>query len=292
MLNFPSNKIPPVENSLSDKYDFNHISRFFDDYGEREWTRLDADAEGRVSFHLHRRFLERYVKPGDEVLEAGAGAGRFTIELAKMAARLTIVDASRVQLELNERKVLEAGFESAVVERKLLDIVDLGAFASESFDAVVAYGGPLSYVMERADEALAELLRVTKKGGCLLLSVMSLVGATRKFFPSVLKWARERSLEEIVRVIETGDQTGDISAGHHCHMYRWSELKALLERHPCRIVEASASNYLSINHQEALQQLADDSSMWQRFLRWEEEFCREPGAIDGGTHIIAVVRRT
>ncbi|HEY0080935.1 MAG TPA: class I SAM-dependent methyltransferase [Pyrinomonadaceae bacterium] len=277
---------------MSVKYDFNHISRFFDEYGEREWTRLDADAEGRVSFHLHRRFLERYVKAGDEILEVGAGAGRFTIELAKIGARLTIGDASRVQMELNETKVLEAGLESAVVERKLLDIVDLGAFASESFDAVVAYGGPLSYVMERADEALGELLRVTKKGGHLLLSVMSLVGATRKFFPGVVKWAKERSLDEVVRIIETGDQTGDISAGHHCHMYRWSELKALLERHACRIVEASASNYLSVNHQEVFQQLIDDPPMLELFLRWEEEFCREPGAIDGGTHIIAVVTRT
>jgi SAM-dependent methyltransferase len=276
---------------METRYDFGHISRFFDDYGEREWARLEADPEGRASFHVHRRLLEQFVSAGDEVLEVGAGPGRFTIELARLGARVTVGDASRVQLELNDRKVREAGFDASVVERKLLDIVDLKEFSTGQFDAVVAYGGPLSYVLERAGEALDELLRVTRTGGHVLLSVMSLPGATRKYLPGVLKWAREISLEEIESVIETGDQTGDIASKHHCRMYRWSQLKDLLEGRACRIVAASAANFLSVNHAEALGEIVDDPEMWQIFLRWEEEFCREPGAIDAGTHIIAVVRR-
>ena len=49
------------------------------------------------------------------------------------------------------------------------------------FDAVVCYGGPLSYVMERSDDAFAELLRVTRPDGYVLASVMSLAGAARIF---------------------------------------------------------------------------------------------------------------
>jgi SAM-dependent methyltransferase len=277
---------------MSARYDFEHISRFFDEYGEREWERLEANAENRVSFHLHRRYLEEFVRAGDEVLEVGAGPGRFTIELARMGARVTVGDVSRVQLEANRRRVGEAGCESAVAARKLLDIVDLSELPPEHFDAVVAYGGPLSYVLNRADDALEQLLRVTKRGGYLLSSVMSLAGATRKYVPTVLVWARERSLAEIQEVIETGDQTGAISADHHCHMYVWAELRDLLERHACRIVAASAANFLSINHDEALQQVIADPSMWETFLRWEEKFCRQPGALDAGTHIITVVQRT
>lgn len=277
---------------MSDSYDFGHISRFFDAYGEREWARLEESPEARVSFHLHRRLLERFVKAGDRVLEAGAGPGRFTLELARLGARVTVGDASPVQLELNERKVREAGLEDSVESRTRLDIVDLGEFPSETFDAAVAYGGPVSYVMERADEAVAELLRVVRRGGHVLLSVMSLAGAARKYSATTVKWARERSLAEIEELLRTGDQTGDISAGHHCHMFRWSELSALLERHPCRVVAASAANWLSVNQQEALREIVDDPAMWQTFLRWEEEFCREPGALDGGTHIIVVVEKT
>lgn len=273
-------------------YDAGLIGGYFDNYGEREWARLAADVESRVSFHLHRAFLEKFVGVGDEVLEVGAGPGRFTIELAKLGAKVTVGDLSAVQLELNRAQVAEAGHANSVVARKVLDIVNLSELAAESFDAVVAYGGPLSYVLERADDALDELLRVTKPQGHVLLSVMSLVGATRKYLPGVVKWARERSLEEVEHVIRTGDQVGEIGAGHVCHMYRWAEFEALLKRHSCTIVAASAANFLSVNHNDELREIETDPVLWEKFLRWETDACRQPGALDGGTHMIAVVRRT
>ncbi|HEY0083924.1 MAG TPA: class I SAM-dependent methyltransferase [Pyrinomonadaceae bacterium] len=273
-------------------YDAGLVGDYFDNYGEREWARLDADVESRVSFHVHRAFLEQFVAAGARVLEVGAGPGRFTIELGKLGARTTVGDISAVQLELNRARVADAGQEHSVVARKVLDIVDLSEFAAETFDSVVAYGGPLSYVFERAGDALGELLRVVRPGGHVLLSVMSIAGATRKFLPGIVKWARERSLEEIDQVIRTGDQAGDIGAGHVCHMYRWAEFEALLGRHSCTIVAASAANFLSVNQHDALAEIESDPVLWQKFLGWEMDACRQPGALDGGTHIIAVVRRT
>ena len=277
---------------MSVYYDAALIGGYFNNYGEREWERLDADVESRVSFYLHRAFLEEFIREGAEVLEAGAGPGRFTIELAKLGARVTVGDLSAVQLEHNRARVEAAGHAGAVAARKVLDIVDLSEFAPATFDAVVAYGGPLSYVFERADDALGELLRVVKPGGHVLLSVMSLVGATRKYVPTIVGWARDRSLEEVEYVIQTGDQVGEIGAGHVCHMYRWAEFEALLRRHSCTIVAASAANFLSVNQHDALSEIEADPVLWEKFLGWERDACRQPGALDGGTHIIVVVRRT
>lgn len=80
------------------------MRHFYDAYGEREWERLEANASGRVGFHIHNLFLHRYVQPGDHILEAGAGPGRFTIELARLGAKVTVGDISPVQLELNRQK--------------------------------------------------------------------------------------------------------------------------------------------------------------------------------------------
>ena len=77
-------------------------------------------------------------------------------------------------------------------------------------------------------------------------------------------------------------------------MFRWSEFEALLSKHSCEIVADSASNFLSLGNDEALSIIASDpakSATWQAFLSWETEYCKEPGALDGGTHIIAVVKR-
>ena len=65
-------------------YDPGYISSFFDDYADCEWERLGRDAASRVNFLVHRHHLRQWVKSGDDVLDAGAGPGRFTIELARI----------------------------------------------------------------------------------------------------------------------------------------------------------------------------------------------------------------
>lgn len=277
---------------MEEKYDAQHIARYFDELGEREWERLEIDAPALVSFHVHRHYLGQYVKVDDRALEAGAGAGRFTIELARLGARVTVGDISEEQLRLNRQKVGEAGFEGNVASRELLDILDLSRFSDGSFDAVVCYGGPLSYVFDQADRAMEEMLRVTKPGGHVLLSVMSLGGATRRFLGAIYDIYTEVGPDAVEEVVRTGDQRGVTApGGHHCRMYRWANLKALIDRHPCEIVAASAANFLSLQNEELLEEVRRDERFWETLLEWEIGFCKQPGALDAGTHIIAVVRR-
>ena len=74
---------------------------YYDDLGHAEWERLESAVAGRVSLEVHRRFLGRFVKGGQRVLEVGAGPGRFTVELARLGAQIAVTDFSLVQLELN-----------------------------------------------------------------------------------------------------------------------------------------------------------------------------------------------
>lgn len=249
------------------KYDPRYVSQFYDAYGEREWQRFESSPSAKVNFHIHRHYLQLYVKPYDHVLEAGAGPGRFTIELAKLGAKITVGDISPKQLELNRIKVQAAGCEASVLAREVLDIVDLSRFPNSHFDLVVCYGGPLSYVMDQTDQALREMLRVVKPRGYLLLSVMSLLGTTQQRLPSVWELADQFGLSAIQKVIDTGDLPGDINNGHTCRMYRWAELKSLLERHPCKIDSVSAANFLSLHHEETLQVIENDPTRWQAFLQ-------------------------
>src|SRR5262249_25731297 len=140
--------------------------------------------------------------------------------------------------------------EDSVVAREVLDIVDLGRFEDGSFDAVVCYGGPLSYGLGEVDRALAGLLRVTETGGHVLLSVISVLLARRAFFsycPKLIEdvgWSR--AVEDI---FATGDLASDVNDGHVCRLYRWSDLERLVARHPCSIVAASAANFLSVGNE-------------------------------------------
>ncbi|MGI6083642.1 MAG: class I SAM-dependent methyltransferase [Limnochordia bacterium] len=271
------------------RYDPGHVRRYFDEYGSREWDRLASSLESQVNFHMHQKFLLEYVHRGDRVLEVGPGPGRFTCELAALGAEIVAFDISSEQLRLNQERMEHEGMGEAVEAWIQGDVTDLSRFDDGEFDAVVAYGGPLSYVCDQADQALGEMLRVTRPGGYVLLSVMSHAGTTRRFLPGIVEMAFQHGLEKVDEVTRTGNLRGAVSGGHHCRMYCWSELQALLEGHDCDIVAASASNFLAVQNEETLRLAHSRPWLWETFLQWEEMLCQEAGALDGGTHIIAVV---
>jgi SAM-dependent methyltransferase len=271
-------------------YDADLIAGLFDTYGDAEWARHEATPFARVAFHVHHHYLERFVHPGDRVLDIGAASGRFTVELARLGARITVADISQGQLDLNETNLREADLEGHVEERLVADVVDLSRFDDASFDVVVCYGGPLSWVLDDADRAVEELLRVTRSGGHILLGVMSLYGSLRAFLPGVSEEIDAYGVEETESIVQTGFLPPPHSTLGPLHMYTWTELEALLSRHGCEIAAVSAANFLSIGNDETCERWLADPPMWERFLGWEVRACAQPGALDGGTHIIAVVR--
>lgn len=76
--------------------------------------------------------------------------------------------------------------------------------------------------------------------------------------------------------MQTGDVVGKLAErDHYCHMFKWIELRELISRFPCKIVEASASNFLSMDHRRMIKKIGKDADTWKRFLKWELEFCKE-----------------
>jgi SAM-dependent methyltransferase len=266
------------------RYDPARVSAFYDDYGELEWTRFEDGRTPAPSLDVHRDHLSRFVGAGDLVLDAGAGPGRFTIELARVGAEIVVADVSPQQLELNRKKLAEAGLEDRVRERVIADVTDLSHFGDASFDAVVCFGGPLSYVLDRADEALAELVRVTRPGGHVLISVMSLVGSVLHFLPLLLDLVRRDGAEPSDEIVRTGLLPEGDGYGHLAmKLYRWSELETLLSRHGTVVAAAAAG---------LLPGPAPEEPELREFLsRVEGALASEPGALSCGQHILAVLRK-
>ena len=265
-------------------WDPERAASFYDEYGEQEWTRFEEGRTPAPSLDVHLDRLRRFVNAGDRVLEVGAGPGRFTIELARLGAQVSVCDLSPGQLELNRQRVAAEGLEEHVVERQLADVLDLSRWDEASFDATICFGGPLSYVVERADEGIAELVRVTRPGGHVLVSVMSLVGTVTHFLPILLDLARRDGVDKNEAIVRTGFLPDEPDYGHLAmKLYRWSELEALLAPHGT-VVEACAAGLLS-----SLQ--PEEPELRQFLSRVELELAGEPGAVSCGQHILAVLQR-
>ena len=268
-------------------YDPARVAAYFDRLGQAEWDRFDRSLGDRVSFVLHAEAVERAVPRGSRVLEIGAGSGRFTEVLHGLGCRVVVADLSAIQLELNRQLAETRAFAACVEARHQLDICDLSAFDDASFDAVVALGGPLSYVFEHRDRALAECRRVVRRGGAIAVSVMSLWGTNHRYLEAVLAESPARVRE----IVGSGDLTPTTSPGstHHCHMFRACELRALLEAHQLTDVQVSASSALSTGAASAL--VTAGSPQWDTLLELERAACTEPGYLDAGTHLIGTAQR-
>lgn len=275
---------------MSSSYQPESVSQYFDEYGAREWERLVRTPADEVSLYIHTHYLKKYISPSQKMLEIGAGAGRFTQILASLGAQIMVADISSVQLELNKKFSVEYGFRQAIIDWQQVDICDLSRFEPGSFDAVIAFGGPFSYVLDKRDLALSECLRVLKPEGLLLLSVMSLWGSAHGFLDGVLSIPPEANQ----KITSTGDITPATFPGRQrnfMHFFRASELLSWLEKAGLTVIDRSASNCLSLTWNESLKQIRGDADKWNELLRMELESCADEGCLNMGTHMIAVARK-
>jgi SAM-dependent methyltransferase len=257
-------------------WDPGRTAAFFDEYGEREWTRFEDGRTPAAGLDIHLRFLERFVRPGDRALDAGSGPGRFTAELVRLGAETVALDISPGQLEQLRARLPD-------VETHVGDVTDLSGFADDSFDVSVCFGGPLSYVLDRGEDALAELVRVTRGGGHVLVSVMSTIGAVVHYISILLDLARRDGVERQEEIVRMGFLPEAPDYGHLAmHLYRWSELESLLSRHG-EVVAAAAAGLIPDPR-------PDEPELREFIHRIEAELCEEPGAISCGQHILAALR--
>ncbi|MEV0381050.1 hypothetical protein [Nonomuraea sp. NPDC050643] len=96
-------------------------------------------------------------------------------------------------------------------------------------------------------------------------------------------------------ILRTGDlRHGPAQGGqdHVCQMFRSRDLGDLIRAAGGEMVAAAASNWASLGDLDALAVLEADPDRWARFLEHEIAACQEPGALDGGTHILFAARHS
>ena len=276
-------------------YDAEYTRSFYDAYGRRECERLEGSVAGRLKAIVHADFVRRYVRRGDRVLDAGCGPGRFTVTAGKLGAVVTALDLSEGQLELAKATVGGAGLSDAVEAFVAADIANLSMFGDGHFDAVICYGGALSYVCEQRHVAAAELVRVVRSGGTLLVSVMSRLGTMATLVRRPQMYVLEDPQRWYVwQVAEHGDLPEFPSPGIDLkhppmHMYTSDELRCLFP--DCRVLELAGSNVTTSGESAATNDILKSPEAWATAVELERSLNREPGLVDSGTHLIMVARK-
>lgn len=121
------------------------------------------------------------VSPCENVLDAGAGTGNFSIKLARVGAEVTGIDVCDDMLRRAEENAAEAKQKITFLKK---DIYSTG-FADNSFDAVFSMAA-FEFIKDYR-EAFEELYRVVKPGGRILIGTIAKSGAWGKLYQEMAK---------------------------------------------------------------------------------------------------------
>lgn len=153
-------------------------ARLFDDWPERYDQWFETPVGRFIKAYESELILELlHPSPNELILDAGCGTGIFTSDFLARGARVVGLDISRTMLQRAAGRGY--GFPLALVQGDMLAL----PFASNTFDKTVSVTA-IEFI-PAGREALAELFRVTKPGGVVVLATLN----------SLSPWAARRQEE-------------------------------------------------------------------------------------------------
>ncbi|MDO5327055.1 MAG: class I SAM-dependent methyltransferase [Clostridia bacterium] len=147
------------------------ISDFYSQANED--SRLQRSRHGQLEYAVTMHYIHRFAFPGANVLEVGAGTGRYSIALAKEGMHVTAVELAESNLAVLQEK--SKGIDQLTAIQG--DATDLSRFGDQTFDMTLVLG-PLYHLYEKEEinQAIDEAIRVTKKDGIIFFAFLSVFG--------------------------------------------------------------------------------------------------------------------
>lgn len=117
---------------------------------------------GSVEFLTTMRYIQQYVKPGDHIMEIGAGTGRYSHALARQGYSVDAVELVEHNIEIFSQNTLPEE-QITITQGNAMDL----SFCPDNKYDITLLLGPLYHLYNKEDKqmALSEAIRVTKPGG-------------------------------------------------------------------------------------------------------------------------------
>lgn len=256
------------------------LNEFYNTVNEDE--RLGKNRQGQLEYRVTMHFIHRFLKPGDSVLELGAGTGRYSVALAKEGARVSAVEL----VGSNYEKLKENAKGLGNLQAFRGDALDLGRFADGAFDMTLVFG-PMYHLYEEADrhKALDEAIRVTKPGGFILaafLSAHAIICTNYLYLRHPTAYGLAENFDKDYNVKHFKEQlfTG----------YDIREFEDMFEGRPVEhITTAAVDNVLEIAQQCEDFSMTDED--FEAFADYQIHICEKREMLGNSSHLLYICRK-
>jgi len=169
---------------------FEKVRNFYENYDEE--GRLFKTNRHLMEYQTTIRYFDRLFQPNSKILDACAGAGRYSFYLADKGHKVTACDLVKHNVEII-RANPNVGMLSDI---SVCNVLDLSQFEENSFDVVLCMGAV--YHLGSDDlrvKAISECARVCKSGG--IIAITYVAGSLEERFQDIFFCTDPHEIEEL-----------------------------------------------------------------------------------------------
>lgn len=153
------------------------VRQYYDGAAEYEWNRLNnpySVIEYRSTLYL----IDKYFKSTGTILDVGSGPGRYSLSLLKKGYKVSLLDISKVELDMAKAVIEENGLTAeAYYHKSALELQELG---DKKYDGILIMG-PMYHLHHEADrmKVLRSAYDRLSNEGTALISYINTWGVLR-----------------------------------------------------------------------------------------------------------------
>lgn len=266
-----------------DKQNIDAVRDFYDNDPQMEWDRLERQP---FEFELTTYMMDKYIRPGDSVLDIGGGPGRYAIHYAQKGCAVTLAELSGGNVEFAKDKAREKGVSLAAHAVNCLELDSLGL---GQFDHVFLMG-PLYHLQSEADrvKAVENALQCLKPGGKLYVSFIQLFSGLIYDLQHEGHICEDMAIPVCRRLVE-GVTVGEDYSGPGftaVYFYHLRNILPFMERFPLTKLHLfSQEGFLAPNKLQLMEREGTEIRQWVELAK---EYLEVPELLSWGEHIMYI----
>lgn len=239
---------------------------------------------GSVEFLITMRYVERYLKPGNRILEIGAGTGRYSHALARHGYAVDAVELVEHNIEVFRKNTLPN--EHITISQG--NALDLSAFSDNQYDVTLLLG-PLYhlYTQEEKRRAIREAIRVTKQGGFIFAAYVISDGC-------LLDEGFHRKNINVAEYVRTGLLDAETFAAKSepkdlFELVRKEDVDEIMSVFPVKRLHYVASDGCALLLREAID--AMDEETFRLYLNYHFATCERGDLVGITSHVLDIFQK-
>lgn len=152
---------------MSRNDEIEYIKNYYNEYDED--SRLLKQSNS-IEFLTTMKYIKKYLKKDSNILEIGAGTGRYSLTLAEAGYKIDAVELIEHNIDIFKSKI-KPNHNVTITQG---DACCLDFIEDNKYDITLLLG-PMYHLFNEADKinAISEAIRVTKKGGVIFTAYIS-----------------------------------------------------------------------------------------------------------------------